>query len=104
MSDGRFEGVFCERKVPCHAAGYCLNGGVCRKDPYVTDGFFCKCRDGFSGSVCEERTSCVKHDDCLHGGVCDFNVCSCDKNSRYTGYFCELEVTPGMSRYSEMSL
>lgn len=97
VSEGRFEGVFCEKRVPCHALGYCLNGGLCQRDPYVTDAFFCKCRDGFIGPVCRERTSCFENKDCLHGGVCDFNMCLCDKNSGYTGYFCELQVTPGMS-------
>ncbi|KAL9980518.1 hypothetical protein ACROYT_G009118 [Oculina patagonica] len=97
VSDGRFEGVFCERKEPCHALGYCLNGGLCKSDPYVKDAFFCKCRDSFTGPVCEERTSCLKKDDCLNGGVCDFNMCLCPKKSGYTGYFCELEVTPAVN-------
>ena len=97
VSEGRFEGVFCEKRVPCHALGYCLNGGLCQRDPYVTDAFFCKCRDDFIGPVCGERTSCLKNNDCVHGGVCASNMCLCDQNSGYTGYFCELQVTPGMS-------
>lgn len=98
VSDGRFEGVFCEKKVPCNALGYCLKGGVCHRDPYHADKFFCKCPDGFIGPVCEERTSCSNHFPyyCRHGGVCDSNKCQCA--SGYTGYFCELQVTPGMSR------
>ena len=99
VSGGRFEGVFCEKKVPCNAVGSCLKGGLCHRDPYVTDKFFCKCPDSFIGPVCEERTSCRKHFslyNCRPGGVCDSNECLCA--SGYTGYFCELQVTPGMSR------
>lgn len=101
VSDGRFEGVFCEKKVPCHALGSCLNGGLCQRDPYVTDQFFCECRDGFIGPVCEERTSCRKNYPykCRHGGVCDSKICSCVGG--YTGYFCGLQVTPGTSRTTE---
>lgn len=101
VSNGRFEGVFCEKKAPCHVLGSCFNGGLCQRDPYVTDAFFCKCLDGFIGPFCEERTSCRKYHafKCGHGGTCNSNMCSCV--SEYTGYFCQLQVTPGMSRNSE---
>ena len=91
-------GVFCEKRVPCHAVGSCLNGGLCQRDPYLTDAFFCKCPDEFIGPVCEERTSCPKHD-CHHSGVCNSSMCLCVNG--YTGYFCQLQVTPGMSRNSD---
>ena len=100
VSDGRFEGVFCEKKAPCHELGSCFNGGLCQRDPYVTDAFFCRCRDGFIGPFCEERTSCRNHaNNCRHGGTCNSNMCLCV--SEYTGYFCQLQVTPGISRNSE---
>ena len=98
VSGSRFEGVFCEKKVPCNAIGSCLKGGLCHRDPYQTEKSFCKCQDGFIGPICGERTSCGNHFryNCRHGGVCDSNKCLCA--SGYTGYFCELLVTPGMSR------
>ena len=98
-TNGRYEGVFCEKKMPCHATGYCFNDGVCRRDSVVTDFFYCECRDRWTGSHCQEPMFCLLNNTCHHGGICNSNRCLCDPNSGYTGHFCELEITPGMSRY-----
>ena len=103
-SSGRYGGVFCEKTVPCHASGFCLNGGLCRRDSVATNVFYCACPDGFVGSNCQDNTFCHRQPGfCRHGGICQYlsikkaSVCSCDKNSGYSGYFCTLGVTPGMS-------
>lgn len=104
QSNGRYEGVFCERRLPCHSSGYCLNDGLCKRDSVATNSFYCQCTDGFTGSNCQEKTFCQLYDSCYPGGTCQYsynfrnNSCLCDKRSGYTGYFCKLRITPGMSR------
>ena len=101
---GRYEGVFCEKRLPCHATGYCLNRGLCRSDPGVKNLYWCQCPDGFTGSNCQEKTFCHFNSSCQHTGICQYSsnftngTCLCDKQSGYTGYYCELGITPGMSQ------
>ena len=105
MTDGRYEGVFCQRKVDCHVSGNCLNNGQCQRDSVVTNKFYCQCRLGFTGPNCQDKTYCTADNNCSSGGIClnssivEKNKCKCDEYSGYTGYFCGLRVTPGMSWY-----
>ena len=48
----------------------CLNGGKCKQDMTVDEGYTCSCRSGYFGPDCSMKDVCTLEVPCMNGGSC----------------------------------